>query len=239
MPSFINKDKPIIRILQLEAGPPGCSVAIGENGKILGEALCDEKDPIAAFPALIRQCLHDHQMTKDQLNAISVNSGPGSYTALRSGLAFAKGLCEILDLKLISVSHLEILATAGLASVQKTQTVPEQIGVVMHTRRNEFVGSVFDTHLYKISDLIKGDTENAEFWTNQSALICSETDLEFFQSFLKVPAIPLIYTRPTAGSQSKLAFQRYVQENFCDLIHFSPYYLFEPHITTPRPKIAK
>src|SRR5690625_6329714 len=45
----------------------------------------------------------------DQLEAVSVNRGPGSYTSLRIGMATAKGLCYGLDLPLFTPDAMQIL----------------------------------------------------------------------------------------------------------------------------------
>jgi tRNA threonylcarbamoyladenosine biosynthesis protein TsaB len=50
------------------------------------------------------------------LDAIGVVHGPGSFTGIRAGLATAKGLCEAAALPMAAVSRLEVLANAtGLA----------------------------------------------------------------------------------------------------------------------------
>src|SRR5690625_6541110 len=45
----------------------------------------------------------------DQLEAVSVNRAPGSYTSLRIGMATAKGLCYGLDLPLFTPDAMQIL----------------------------------------------------------------------------------------------------------------------------------
>jgi tRNA threonylcarbamoyladenosine biosynthesis protein TsaB len=47
------------------------------------------------------------------LSGIGVVSGPGSFTGVRTGLAMAKGLCEVVGLPLASISRLEVLAEAA------------------------------------------------------------------------------------------------------------------------------
>ena len=46
----------------------------------------------------------------NQLEAIAISSGPGSYTGLRIGTSTAKGLCFSLNIPLISIGSLELLA---------------------------------------------------------------------------------------------------------------------------------
>ena len=51
-------------------------------------------------------------MSPSDLAAIAVAIGPGSYTGLRIGLAFAKGLALANKTRLIGISTLDILAAA-------------------------------------------------------------------------------------------------------------------------------
>ncbi len=47
------------------------------------------------------------------LSGIGVVSGPGSFTGVRTGLAMAKGLCEVAGIPLASISRLQMLAEAA------------------------------------------------------------------------------------------------------------------------------
>ena len=61
----------------------------------------------------LRRMLTSSGMTLRDLSGIGVVSGPGSFTGVRTGLAMAKGLCEVVGLPLASVSRLEVLAEAA------------------------------------------------------------------------------------------------------------------------------
>jgi tRNA threonylcarbamoyladenosine biosynthesis protein TsaB len=61
----------------------------------------------------IRGLLGQAGWSLNDLDAIGVVSGPGSFTGVRTGLATAKGLCEALSLPLIAVSRLEVLSAAA------------------------------------------------------------------------------------------------------------------------------
>jgi tRNA threonylcarbamoyladenosine biosynthesis protein TsaB len=54
-----------------------------------------------------------HSLTKNNIDAFVVASGPGSFTGLRVGLAAIKALAEVLAKPIAAVSLLEALALAG------------------------------------------------------------------------------------------------------------------------------
>jgi tRNA threonylcarbamoyladenosine biosynthesis protein TsaB len=57
--------------------------------------------------------LSKHGFKKQDIDAFAIASGPGSFTGLRVGLAAIKGLAEILEKPIATVSMLEAVATAG------------------------------------------------------------------------------------------------------------------------------
>jgi tRNA threonylcarbamoyladenosine biosynthesis protein TsaB len=64
---------------------------------------------IELAPAI--QDMLEHNTTgKDEIDAICVATGPGSFTSLRIGLAFAKGTCLAKNIPLIGIPSLDILA---------------------------------------------------------------------------------------------------------------------------------
>lgn len=58
---------------------------------------------------LIQQCFTDAGLSFEQLDAVAVSAGPGSFTGLRIGVSAAKGLCYALGKPLIAVPTLQIV----------------------------------------------------------------------------------------------------------------------------------
>src|SRR5437016_5154287 len=67
----------------------------------------------ARLPALVARVLEQSTVTLQQVDAIAVSTGPGSFTGLRVGLGFAKGIAFAGGLRIAGVSTLEALATAA------------------------------------------------------------------------------------------------------------------------------
>ena len=60
--------------------------------------------------AQIESALDEAEVSRSELSLIGVDVGPGKFTALRVGLATAKGLALGLDLPIVGVSSLRVLA---------------------------------------------------------------------------------------------------------------------------------
>jgi tRNA threonylcarbamoyladenosine biosynthesis protein TsaB len=58
----------------------------------------------------IAELLANQQLSKEQLDALVIVAGPGSFTGLRVGLATVKGLCEVLQKPVVAASMLEAFA---------------------------------------------------------------------------------------------------------------------------------
>ena len=87
------------------------SVALMQNDEVLAEITTDSKQnhSVQLMPA-ISQLFEQSKIAKQQLDAIIVAEGPGSYTGLRIGVTVAKTLAYALDVKLYGVSSLKALA---------------------------------------------------------------------------------------------------------------------------------
>ena len=106
---MISKEKNYI--LSLETSGVTCGVAISNGKNILAEYsiyMSNQHDRLLA--ELTRRILKDVGISLNDLSAVAVSAGPGSFTGLRIGAALAKGLCYDGNPKFIAIPTLSAFA---------------------------------------------------------------------------------------------------------------------------------
>jgi tRNA threonylcarbamoyladenosine biosynthesis protein TsaB len=98
-------------LLSIETSTSVCSVALHEEGHLI-QSIENEIPQSASsqLAVMIHQALESAKKKSNQIQAVFVSAGPGSYTGLRIGVATAKGICYALQVPLISINTLELLA---------------------------------------------------------------------------------------------------------------------------------
>jgi tRNA threonylcarbamoyl adenosine modification protein YeaZ len=98
-------------ILSLETSGNTCGVAISNGSEILADYsifIINQHDRLLAD--LVNRIFEDTRLDINQLTAVAVSAGPGSFTGLRIGAALAKGLCYGGKPKFIAVPTLSAFA---------------------------------------------------------------------------------------------------------------------------------
>ncbi len=105
-------------ILNINTSTETAAISLAANGKLVDVATNDNQRNHAGFlqPA-IQTMLKRNALHIEQLDAVAVASGPGSYTGLRVGMASAKGLCYALGKPLIAISTLELMAASAISQL--------------------------------------------------------------------------------------------------------------------------
>jgi len=126
-------------ILHIETAVEGASICIAQDQQLIAFQQNKEiKDSTAWLHNAIQALFHENALSLQQLQAIAVSAGPGSYTGLRVGMATAKGLCYALQVPLITLGTLEIMATAA------KQVSTELVCPMIDARRMEVFTAVYD-----------------------------------------------------------------------------------------------
>lgn len=212
-------------LLHLETSTKNCSVSISRNGEML--CLCEEYDDNYGHSEKLHQfiswTLEGAEISLQELDAVCVSKGPGSYTGLRIGVSAAKGLCFGLNIPLISLESLEILAQT---QIDKNFDL---IIPVIDARRMEVYTANFDSSGKKISPIeakILDETSFQEF--KEKNLVFVGDGVEKSQEILQLPNANFIKEiHPSAKFMIQLAEEKFIQKQFEDVAYFEPFYLKE------------
>ena len=209
-------------ILNIETATKNCSVALAKEGKtILCKEIAEEGYSHAErLHVFIEEIIKEAGITFQDLLAIAVSQGPGSYTGLRIGVSAAKGLCFALDIPLIAVDTLQVLASQ--AKVSNGLIIP-----MLDARRMEVYSAIF--------------TPNFENKRTVQAEIINENSFEDLKETIYfvgdcVEKCKLVLTKenfifleeikyPSAKEMSFLSFEKYKKNDTVDVAYFEPYYL--------------
>ena len=218
-------------ILNIETATKNCSVALAKEGKtILCKEIAEEGYSHAErLHVFIEEIIKEVGITFQDLIAIAVSQGPGSYTGLRIGVSAAKGLSYALEIPLIAVDTLQILASQ--ATVSSGLIIP-----MLDARRMEVYSAIFNPKFEKIravqAEII---TENS-FEELQETLYfvgdCAEKCKTVLTKENYIFLDEIKY--PSAKEMSLISFEKYQKNETVDFAYFEPYYLKDFMITTSK-----
>lgn len=226
-------------ILSLETSSPVCSVAVHQAGILVGRAeLRLEKSHSSYLSVLINQLLENTGHTLQDVAAVALSDGPGSYTGLRIGGAAAKGLCFALDIPLLAVSTLQALAwqvTAYTASPETYLYCP-----MLDARRMEVYTALYSHDSQEIlppTALVLTPDALAEQLGGHRVLFFGNGAVKSQPLLAEQPnAGFLAGIEPSAVAVGALAWGAFQRQEFRDIAYYEPLYLKEVYTTTPKVK---
>lgn len=126
-----------MNILAIDASGIAGSVAYLKDGKLLGEYyFCDKLTHSQTIMPMLEHMKSMIQIKLDEVDAVAVTKGPGSFTGLRIGVTAAKALALALDVPIIGVPTLDVIAHG----VPFTE---HYICPMMDARRNQVYTAVY------------------------------------------------------------------------------------------------
>lgn len=215
--------------LAIETSGLVSSVAVG-NGNILKGELTIQGGLTHSEQLVphISEVLQRSGVAKQDLTAIVVSVGPGSFTGLRIGLATAKAMAYGLQIPLVGVTTMEGLAynamyverlVAVLLDAQK-RNVYAALYRMKGTQLQEVVATHVDS-LQNVLEDIKKYNEPVLFMGDGAGLAIEEISA-YDESFAIAPATMVI---PRAGALLMAAQSRIEQGKFDDPMTAVPLYL--------------
>ena len=224
-------------ILHIETATEICSCALSSNSQVLlSRENSQGQSHATSLGVFVEEIMQFSRENDIKIDAVSVSSGPGSYTGLRIGVSEAKGLSYGLEVPLIAIPTHKIMAW-----MMRTGIEPDHLLCPMiDARRMEVYATIFNANLEVIratsADIVDKESY-AELLKNQKILFfgngaekCKGIILHPNASF--IPAV-----KPKAEAMTALAENAFAAADFVDSAYFEPFYLKEFVATVPKNKI--
>ena len=210
-------------ILNIETATKNCSVSIADKGKIIAikELNNGNYSHAEVLHPFIVAILKEANINTNQIDAVAVSKGPGSYTGLRIGVSAAKGLCFAFDKPLISIDTLTSLSLS--ISIDEGFIVP-----MLDARRLEVYAAVFDEKNQKVRE-IKADIidENSflEYLKINKVYFLGDGAHKCKDIIIHKNAVFVDAKFPSAKEMALLSYNKYQKNDTESVAYFEPFYL--------------
>ncbi|MBR4853517.1 MAG: tRNA (adenosine(37)-N6)-threonylcarbamoyltransferase complex dimerization subunit type 1 TsaB [Alistipes sp.] len=218
-------------ILCIETGTDICSVGLSRDGELISLRESDEgRDHAKRVGVFVDELLRENDVAPDELDAIAVGMGPGSYTGLRIGVSFAKGMCYGLQIPLVAVGSLDALAAVAIedneAGILDVENWDDAILCPMvDARRMEVYTRLFNAQGEPVSEVSAEIVTEESFaeWRKEKQLVIFGNGAAKCCEVL--PDATYINITPSARGLARLAEQRLQEGKTEDIAYFEPFYL--------------
>ena len=228
-------------ILCLETATQVCSVALCSDGKViaLNESI-EHNSHSALITLFVEEVMKEGGYRLDELDAIAVSKGPGSYTGLRIGVSTAKGFCFSLDRPLLAIETLE-----GAAMYQAhTNPICKDnqnalLAPMIDARRMEVYTALFDASGNRLTDTSAEiiTTDSFNHYPDRQIILFGDGAVKFTELFQDNPLITIFEDNLFSATYlASLAEERFKNKQFENLAYFEPFYFKEFIAGKPRVK---
>ena len=139
-----------MKILTIDTSSEVCSVALLEDDKLIDKNELDNgKTHSETLMVLIDELLKRNNVDIKDINLFGCDVGPGSFTGIRIGVSTIKAMAEVLNVKIASVTSLEVLAR----NVQDRKIIAS----IIDARNDQVYLGIFDENYKKMEDYLADD----------------------------------------------------------------------------------
>jgi tRNA threonylcarbamoyladenosine biosynthesis protein TsaB len=215
----------MVHLLNIHTSTETAIINLMAGPQILGSSLNEETKQHASFLHIaMNDLLQRHSVDIKELNAIGVTAGPGSYTGIRVGLASAMGLGYALKIPLMTFNTLEVMA---LSAIGFTKDPDAFYCPMIDARRMEVYTAVYNYNLEEIisPSAIILDENYFTALTSSRKIVFSGKGSHKFQQISKHMNASFINEELSSESLAKLAWKRYIQNDFVNVPYAQPLYI--------------
>jgi tRNA threonylcarbamoyl adenosine modification protein YeaZ len=178
---------------------------------------------------LVDDVLKRSKLKINDIDAVAVTTGPGSYSGLRGGLATAKGLVEALDIPIISVSALHAIAF-NFVDIDGT------VAIAVNACRDDYNFSLWGSNNGKLKRLTGDITVKIDRIIDKLSNVRGRLTLaadENLRKKIKNDNIMLAEPKnllPWAVNVARIGLEKFMNKEVEDYIKLSPSYSHKPNI---------
>jgi len=217
----------LILLIDTSEGNPW--VGIARNNEPVEKISGDSKTSGFSLHNAIAQLFLKKEFGLNEINAVAVVAGPGSYTGLRVGMAAAKGICFALQKPLITASSLEIMALAAFESGEAGDA--EFVCPMIDARRNEVFTAVFNKEMEPVvpqqARILEPDTFSDILDDRKTIFLGSGAPKWSQISKRPVSIIDINKILESGSAFAKISQQKLLDSRFANLYYSEPDYLKE------------
>lgn len=211
-------------ILNIDTAVETASVCLAKEARSLQFAMNgNQKDHASWLHLAIQKVVTDTGLRINNIEAVAVSIGPGSYTGLRVGLSAAKGLCFVLGIPLIAIHTLEMMVYAN-----KDHNA-DLFCPLIDARRMEVFMAVYDKDLQAVIEpkamIISPDSFDTLLATHK--VLFSGNGSQKVKNLIQHSNAIYSSTMATAADMTWLSENSYNQKKFADLAYTEPLYIKE------------
>lgn len=219
-------------ILNIDTATEEAGVYLAQEGIVLAAAFnAKQMDHASWVHGAIRDVLSQNCKKINEINAVAVTSGPGSYTGLRVALATAKGLCYAMDKPLIALNTLEVMTASVLSQISRNgiDHSRKYFCPMIDARRMEVFIAMFTGEMKEIwapRPMILNENSFDSINASQEILLFGSGAAKWKQ--LRTDDKFQYYEEKfTNEKMCSLSYKKYLAKDFADLAYADPVYLKE------------
>jgi len=214
-------------LLHIETATEICSVALTKGEQVLATLKSDKGNSHTEnLFSFIEKVFRESNRKINELDAVVLSIGPGSYTGLRIGASAAKGICYALNLPLIGISTLQSIVFGAMNLINEENIL---YCPMIDARRMEVYTSFFNDKGKIISEIENKIIDEQSFIAeleNNIIVFCGN-GMPKFKSLIQHKNARFVETTLLAENMPKPALEKYKNKQFEDVAYFEPYYLKE------------
>jgi len=216
-----------MKILGLDTSSSVLALGIIEENNVLADVNVKLEGNLSeVLLDVLNQTLQDLNLEIKDLQALSYSIGPGSFTGLRVGLSFIKGLCFSTGIPIVAVPTLDALASQ--VNLVNTLVVPiidakkDLVYSALYTNQNGSFQNISEYMLLPLDKMLEKIPEDALF-------ILLE-DENFRATWNKLTAeknilAKVITLSPSGVAVAKLGLEKFRKQQVADLSNLEPLYI--------------